>query len=60
MFCFGVSDAARETRPRLFAHCYQEGEWGKGGDNVETLIMQALHDRGFIKMDDDGNPIRSR
>ena len=59
MFCFGVSDVTRETRPRLFVHCYQEGEGEKGGDNVASLIMQALHDQGFIKLDDDGNPIHS-
>ena len=41
MFCFGVSDVARETRPRLLVHCYQEGEGKKGGDNVASLIMQA-------------------
>ena len=40
-------------------HCYQEGEGEKGGDNVASLIMQALHDQGFIKLDDDGNPIHS-
>ena len=60
MFCFSVLDVARETRPQLFVHCYQEGEGEKGGDNVASLIMQALHDQGFIKLDDDGNPIHSR
>ena len=59
MFCFGVLDVARETRSRLFAHCYQEGEGEKGGDNVASLIMQALHVQGFIKLNDDGNQIYS-
>ena len=59
VFCFGVLDVVREARPRLFAHCYQEGEGGKGSDIVASLIMQALRDQGFIKLDDDGNPICS-
>ena len=59
MFCFGVSDVVRETRPQLFVHCYQEGEGEKSSDNVASLIMQALHDQGFIKLDDHGTPIHS-
>ena len=59
MYCFGVSNVARETRPQLFVHCYQEGEGKKGGDIVASLIMQALPDQGFNKLDDDGNPICS-
>ena len=56
---FQMSQGKHKTRPQLFAHCYQEGEGGKGSDNVASLILQALHDQGFIKLDDNGNPIHS-
>ncbi len=33
----------------MLAYGYTEGEGGKGGNNVASLIMKALHDLGWIK-----------
>ena len=41
----------------LNAHCYQEGQEKKGGDNVASMVIQCLCDQVFIKHDGDGSPI---
>ncbi len=33
---------------RLYAYGYREDDGGKGGNNVASLLMQALHDLGWL------------
>ncbi len=34
----------------MLVHGYTEGEGGKGGNNVASLVMKALHNLGWIKV----------
>jgi hypothetical protein len=45
---FGVADVTKKPT-KMLAYGYTEGEGGKGGNNVASLVMKALHDLGWIK-----------
>jgi hypothetical protein len=46
---FGVADITQKPT-KMLVHGYTEGEGGKGGNNVASLVMKALHNLGWIKV----------
>lgn len=47
IFCLGVSNVGIEDHT-LNAYIYHEGEGKKGGNNVASLLMKDITDRGWI------------
>jgi hypothetical protein len=47
VYIFGVVDVSCSP-DRLYAYGYREDDGGKGGNNVASLLMQALHDLGWL------------
>lgn len=47
VYVFGVADVSGE-KAKLKAYGYHEGEGSKGGNNVASLLMQALRDLGWL------------
>lgn len=47
IFCLGVSNVGIDNHS-LRAYIYHEGEGKKGGNNVASLLMKDLADRGWI------------
>ena len=50
VYVFGVADVAGE-KAKLRAYGYNEGDGAKGGNNVASLLMQALRDLGWLIAD---------
>jgi hypothetical protein len=44
--CFGIADVTLKE-PKLTAYIYHEGEGKKGGNNVASLIMKHIIDKGW-------------
>jgi hypothetical protein len=47
VYIFGLVDASC-TPEQLHAYGYTEDHGGKGGNNVSSLLMKALHDLGWL------------
>jgi hypothetical protein len=45
---FGIADVTK-TPTTMLAYGYTEDQGGKGGNNVASLIVKALHELGWIK-----------
>ena len=56
MYCFGVADPSGEL-DKLNAHLYTEGQGGKGGNNVASLIMKTLRVQGLLRDGDPGHEL---
>jgi len=50
VYVFGMADVAKD-RAELLAYGYHEGEGSKGGNNVASLLMQALKELGWLMED---------
>ena len=44
---FGIVDSNTQTE-KLVAYCYHEGEGGKGGDNVNTMLYDFLEKQNLL------------
>ena len=47
IYVFGIADVSEE-KAKLKAYGYSEDQGGKGGNNVASILMQALRDLGWI------------
>jgi hypothetical protein len=50
--CFGAVDCSNE-KDHLYAYVYHEGEGKCGGNNVASLVLETLREKGFL---DANNP----
>ena len=46
VYCFGVVDVTTDT---MYAHLYEEGKGGKGGNNVASLLFKTLKKMDILK-----------
>ena len=47
VYCLGIVDC-NSLKDHLHAYMYSEAEGGKGGNEVETLIMKYLFNKGYL------------
>jgi hypothetical protein len=45
--CFGTVDCSNE-KDHLYAYVYHEGEGKYGGNNVASLVLETLQEKGFL------------
>lgn len=65
LFNFGVADVSfvgddGEEADHLYCHLFKEGDGGKGGNNVASLVMKTLRKLQILQHKQDGMPLRGK